>query len=82
MSRISFNTEQARDLYYALQWGMSEVGNRVEQARYYEEIYADQYNYMDDDEKELERLKKMSKRLKTFLQKHTSFVSWDEDDGQ
>ena len=82
MSRISFNTEQARDLYYALQWGMSEVGNRVEQGRYFEEVYANQYDDMDDDKEELERLKKMSKRLKTFLQKHTSFVSWDEDDGQ
>ena len=82
MSRISFNTEQARDLYYALQWGMSEVGNRVEQGRYFEEVYANQYDDMDDDKEELERLKEMSKRLKTFLQKHTSFVSWDEDDGQ
>ena len=77
MSRISFNTEQARDLYYALQWGMSEVGNRVEQGRYYEEVHANQYDYMDDDKEELERLKKMSKRLKAFLEKHTSFVGWD-----
>ena len=82
MSRISFNTEQARDLYYALQWGMSEVGNRVEQGRCYEETYDSEYSYMNDDTEELKRLKKMSKRLKTFLQKHTSFVGWDEDDGQ
>ncbi len=36
MSRISFNREQARDLYYALQWGMSEVGNRIAQEDFYD----------------------------------------------
>jgi len=82
MSRISFNREQARDLYYALQWGMSEVGNRIAQEDFYEFEYPDQ---VTEDKKEMERLKKINKRLKSFLEKPNSqvktksniFLEWD-----
>ncbi len=82
MSRISFNRKQARDLYYALQWGMSEVGNRIAQEDFYEFEYPDQPT---EDKKEMERLKKINKRLKSFLEKPDSqvktksniFLEWD-----
>ena len=67
MSRISFNREQARDLYYALQWGMSEVGNRIAQKDFYDFEYPDESTA---DEKEMKRLKKINERLKKFLKNH------------
>ena len=75
MSRISFNAKQARDLHVALQWGISEVGNRMAQEDFYDFEYPDEPT---EDEKEMKRLRKIDQRLKTFLKKQgLPVLEWD-----